>query len=112
MATLKEWLDELEFDYDSGEFILWDNKGEVYSWEEDAPKKSILVAKGREDILLLGILTREFDDGYGSPEAPHFIAYDKDFIYLPASYDGSTWAYKVARNSEYYHTHLPPYEGG
>lgn len=106
MGTLRKELTELGFDWNNGKIILWHLDGPVYSWDEEkAIPRWINVW---DDVAL----DYEYDTGYGSADTPHFIAEDKDWIYMPGQYDGSTWLYKVNKNIEYYLDHKPPYEGG
>lgn len=43
-------------------------------------------------------LDREFCDGYGGSEGHKFLAWDKEYVYFPCTYDGSEWVERVPRN--------------
>jgi len=40
----------------------------------------------------------DFDAGYGGEEGKPFTVWTKEFVYFPASYDGSEWVASVPRN--------------
>lgn len=97
MATVREWLNELGFDWDNGTIVHQpvENEGpettEILGVEVCAnPPGSRSPLAGnrveRDDL----VLDREFDDGYGLPACPRFVAKDREAIYFPVQYDGST----------------------
>jgi hypothetical protein len=85
MATLREWLNRAEFDWENGK-ILYHAVGE----DEDAPGWSEAVSAEYLDHTH-PILDQEFHDGYGGPRCPRIVAKDNVAIYFPGMYDGSTW---------------------
>lgn len=96
MASLKKWLDEAGFDWDDGILILAVSEG-----------KNRLASP--DDGLVLG----EFCSGYGVPECPSFVAFDRKAIYFPEQYDGSTSLVAVYRDSKrYLDGEKLPYPGG
>ena len=109
MVTVIEFLDALGFDWESGRIIVHkteDNKSPGWS---TACGAKIYTSKDA------AILREQFDNGYGGPECPRFIAEDKDAIYFPAMYDGSTWPEKIWKNIDRYLDYAineTPYPGG
>lgn len=57
------------------------------------------------------ILDQEFDEGYGAPECPRFVADDGRKIYFPYQYDGSTGIVSVYKNIDVYLAKETPYPG-
>ena len=51
-----------------------------------------------ECTLTLEEGTRQFHDGYGSPEGVPFTMWTEDRVYFPACYDGSEWVDSAPRN--------------
>lgn len=88
MATLREFLDKEDFDWDTGRIIIKETKQRVQTHEGN--RRYIT----RDDPLL----DVEFDSSYGSPECPSFVAEDKGYIYFPVVYDGATWADKICKD--------------
>jgi hypothetical protein len=94
MSTLREWLNDENFDWETGEIILqnrkpteWDEKPYAGGWDEcDFADR---ISQEHE------VLDYNFDNGFGRPECPRFIAKDKEAIYFPSQYDGSTCLEKV-----------------
>lgn len=113
MATIRAWLNDANFDwgYKEAKIIYHPIKPEdgytlSPGWEQ---------ASSREEIdASHSILDKEFDDGFGGPNCPRFIAYDELFIYFPAMYDGSTWLEKVSIDPSHYLEEgiETPYPGG
>src|SRR5258706_295869 len=40
----------------------------------------------------------QFTEGYGGYDGPSAVAYDKDYIYITGTYDGSSWIEKFPRD--------------
>ena len=105
MANLKAWLNKGQFDWTMG-IILVQRKDPAGSWSDD-------LLPAIQISLDNPILTQEFDSGYGSPECPAIWAKDKDAIYFPSQYDGSTCLVKVFLDPAPYLAGEPtPYPGG
>jgi hypothetical protein len=55
-----------------------------------------------EDIIYTTLtnedMDKEFDEGYGVVEGEAFTLWTKDFVYFPATYDGSEWVASIPRN--------------
>ena len=76
--------------------------------------------KDRDPIVLTDcefdheLLDVEYCNGFGSPDCPRFIAYDRDCIYFPVQYDGATWVEEIQRSPLMYINgrHETPYPGG
>ncbi len=103
MSTAKKWLEDLGFDAANGRILLrWSPKNESgyddrSSWGENS--KDL-----RNEYVTLDHprMIQEFSDGFGGNQSPHFIAEDKDFLYIVGTYDGSSWLNKVAKNIDHY----------
>lgn len=106
--TILEMLTEAGFDWDTGKIILQESEGYAPGWA-----RQILSTKLTKDFSE-AILHEEFDDGYGSPQCPRFVAKDNRKIYFPTQYDGSTSIDSVFINiTEYLDIINPtPYPGG
>jgi hypothetical protein len=107
MATLREWLDKENFDWDSGRILYQETKGNNFpGWD------SVIAAQfiNFED----SILSEDFHDGFGGPNCPCIIAEDKNALYFPSQYDGATSLEKVFKNIELYLDieNETPYPGG
>ena len=100
-VTLRECLTDAGFDWCSSATIILH---EVSNEDWCAPGNMSGKDVKRRSIIPYDhpILDQPFDDGYGSPEMPRFVAYDDHFIYFPGEYDGATWVTKVARGWRYY----------
>jgi hypothetical protein len=83
VATLRKWLDEVHFDWESGRILLQERDEHTHRW--DAPTSARWLTKDDP------VLDKKFDDGYGAVQCPPFIAEDRECIYFPGCYDGSTW---------------------
>ncbi|MCF7995278.1 MAG: hypothetical protein K9L88_10615 [Chromatiaceae bacterium] len=107
MATLKDWLNELGFDWETGRIIYHAVRGNAAGWK---------TAESAEDIGCdHEILTIEFDEGAGSPECPRIIAEDEEAIYFPSQYDGATALEKVWKDLDKYldlESNETPYPSG
>ena len=44
------------------------------------------------------VLDVEFDDGYGSPEGPNFLAWTDTRVIFPVCYDGAEWVGTAPRH--------------
>ena len=106
MATLKSWLNDLDFDWESGRIIYQETEGSFCGW--DTPIAAMEI--GKDDP----VLTREFCDGFGGPECPRIVAEDAVAIYFPSQYDGATRLEKIWKDlSKYLDVKcLTPYPGG
>jgi len=107
MATLRKMLRDAGFDWDSGRIIY-------QRCEDNCPPGWSGPVEAREIDFNDPILDQEFDDGYGSPEMPRFIAEDDTRIYFPAQYDGLTWIETVYKDIDAYldPNNSTPYPGG
>lgn len=117
MATLRQWLDKEGFDWDTGVIVAHTLKEDSYSpgwgsgngaFKFDFRDKTQLDGKHNE------LLDHVFDCGYGAPEAPRFVAEDKNRFYFPVQYDGSTWIESIHKNIDHYMdiNNDTPYPGG
>jgi hypothetical protein len=117
MATLREWLNEAGFDWNNGVIIAHTITEGSYSpgWgDSELAYKFDFRGNTLPDTQANILLDTEFVDGYGSPQAPKIIAKDKDKIYFPVQYDGSTWLDWVYIDIEKYMDveNETPYPGG
>lgn len=101
MATLREWLKDLKFDWNTGTIIYHDNNEFKTQYADGCYIES-----------KHPILKKEFWEGFGSAEAPAIFARDKDAIYIICKYDGSTWMEKIYLEEGYYLKRRVPYVGG
>ena len=88
METVRQFLDQDHFDWATGQIILQPVEG------SSSPGRS----NGEQGVVIAfdhPILDAEFSSGYGSPQCPRYVARDKDAVYFPTQYDGSTCATKV-----------------
>ena len=104
MATIKQWLEDYGFDFDKGRIIYQETDYPYPGWCD--PDRAMYIPTDHP------ILTTEFDNGYGGPNCPRFIAEDTEAIYFPVQYDGATWLEKVWKNLDKYLSHSTPYPGG
>jgi len=108
-ATIQDWLEARGFDWATGIVVVQEtDDADFPGWARaDEITVSRYAQKGDP------ILTQKFDSGYGGPECPCFWAKDKDTIYFPTQYDGSTNICKVSFLPDYYLAGNPtPYPGG
>ena len=114
MATIREWLDAEGFDWPNGK-IVYHEVGERDEEDDYASPPGWASAVKAEFIDgTHPILDKEFDDGYGGPECPRFIATDGVRLYFPRQYDGATNLVSVFVDiNEYLDPKVPtPYPGG
>jgi len=106
MATLREWLNDLSFDWDNGVILYQETKNESDPFFSDTIRCTYIK---KDDP----VLDREFYSGFCGPECPRVVAKDKHVIYFPGQYDGSTWLEKVVLDLDYYLdvNHKSPYPG-
>lgn len=76
-TTLRAQLNNLRFDWPSGEILDKDHEGVSH----DDPR-----------------LDEPFYPGYGSSEAPPIMAWDKTHVYFLVVYDGAEWMERVPRD--------------
>ena len=112
MATLRQWLIEAGYSPDTGYIVYHETKDEVFNAHGLQDQSENVI-----DRSLIGwnhpILDKEFDDGYGCPEAPRIVVEDAEAIYFPTAYDGSTELVKVRKGLRYYLSEesVTPYPG-
>ena len=112
MATIHQWLVDVNFDFASGTILYQPVKDEedyetAPGWTE--PTNGIFIDEKHP------ILHKDFEDGFGSPQCPRFIAKDNQAIYFPTQYDGATNIQKVWLDLHQYldfNNHYTPYPGG
>jgi hypothetical protein len=104
MATFREFLDRQKFDWNSGTILIqWTTSGCKDTDGTDIERSGWDDITGASFIMFdHPILDREFSDDYGGPECPRFVAEDKEAIYFPGTYDGSTWCDKVYKELDRY----------
>lgn len=111
MTTLRAQLTEAGFDWTSGRILYHQISDEAYSpgWVND----NEIIARKFIDFDD-EILDKEFEEGYGAPNLPRFIAEDESFVYFPVQYDGATWVGRTAKNITAYlqNGSQTPYFGG
>jgi hypothetical protein len=96
MSTIREWLNDAEFDWETGTIVYQEVSDEDSSPGWTDPSSASVIAPDHP------ILGKSFHSGYGGPECPRFVAKDDRFIYFPGQYDGSTWLEKVSVNITFY----------
>lgn len=111
MSTIRQWLDQNNFDWDSARVVFQPVTDGSYcpGWaDEDELLPSQIIPTDHS------IFDEEFDSSFGCPNCPRFVAYDRDFVYFPVNYDGSTWVEKISLTPESYvgRTYRTPYPGG
>jgi len=107
MATLRGFLDDSRFDWATGKLIIQEAEENKWpGWDDQISSKLI---KNQDPIL-----EEEFDDGFGSPQCPRYIAEDSRALYFPEQYDGSTSPCMVFKDiTKYLDINNPtPYPGG
>lgn len=109
MATIREWLENNGFDFETGTIVYQPTTGSSpgCSYDEEI-QQGVIVGKAHV------ILDREFNNGYGSPQCPRFFARDNDAVYFPVQYDGMTYCERVPIDTAVYvNGNQPtPYPGG
>lgn len=108
MATIRQWLTDAGFKWNSGRIILQEVGEDEYCPGWGNPESA------REATPSDRKLDYEFESGFGAPRCPRFIAEDDEFIYFPSQYDGATSLVVVFRDiSKYLNPDNPtPYPGG
>ena len=105
MATIREWLSESKFDWEEGVIIYQEAEEEWPGWS--GGKHTTIITSDHP------ILDKVFYDGFGSPKCPRFIAKDRNNLYFPEQYDGSTCIVVVSMDIQDYLNGLEtPYPGG
>ena len=106
MATLRVWLDSVCFDWSTGKILVQSDQGDWYRCSDDWTPRYV---DGTDPIL-----DKKFDCGYGSPQAPCFVAEDSERLYFPSQYDGATNIEYINKDiSTYLSEHCrTPYPGG
>ena len=105
MPTIREWLSESGFDWKEGTIIHQEVDGDCPGW--DSPINALIIESTHP------ILDEYFEDGFGSPKCPRFVAKDKNHMYFPSQYDGATYIVVVSTDMEDYLNGLEtPYPGG
>ena len=108
MTTLRANLTEQGFDWETGEILYQETDDGTYpGWEP--PLRGMMIGADHP------ILDLEYDSGFGGPHCPRFIARDKNAVYHPAQYDGSTWIERAPTGWAQYLGDNPeptPYPGG
>lgn len=117
MATLRRWLDGAKVDWQSLKMVVHTLSDDSYCPGWGSGKKAVLfdfTKPGALDVSPHPLLDHNFNDGYGAPQAPRFIAQDKTRIYFPCQYDGSTWLEVVEKDLDAYMdpAKSTPYPGG
>lgn len=111
MATIRQWLKDVGFEFDNSIIIFQDVTEEAYcpGWAADYELKDTVVIPSNHPVLDL-----EFDDGYGSSRCPRFLAKDSKSIYFPTQYDGSTSITVIQHNLDFFigNNKPLPYPGG
>lgn len=111
MATLRQWFNNAKVDWETLTIIHQPVADENHWPGSAAP---FWAEQYIGDFIPSSLIDKEFNDGYGGPEAPRFIAWDKDRIYFPWQYDGSTGLTEVYRDFSKYldPKNETPYPGG
>jgi len=106
MATIRNWLNNANFNWKKGLIIHQPTDGGSPGWS--CPVSAEIVGVNDE------VLDREFDSGFGGPECPRFVAEDDRAIYFPSQYDGSTTIEVVLKDIKSYLNieNKTPYPGG
>lgn len=108
MATIRKWLDGVGFNWDQGNIVYQAVDGNYPGWSYGSAHVGQRIEQDNP------ILDQDFDDGYGAPYCPRFVARDDQAIYFPVQYDGSTWIEHVVTDLSWYleEGHETPYPGG
>lgn len=107
-STIQGWLETAGFDWATGIVVVQEVSDDSPGWAIKSDITATRYAQKGDPIL-----TQEFDSGYGGPECPCFWAKDKDAVYFPNQYDGSTGIVKVDLLPNRYLAGEPtPYPGG
>jgi hypothetical protein len=114
-TTLRKMLNHAQFNWAQGEILVQfivDKEWEptpVPGWSRFDPVQGDYTSFIEYDNP---ILDAEFDSGFGSPDCPRFVAKDKEKIYFPVQYDGSTWLEWIWLDIDKYTIEDTPYPGG
>ncbi len=118
MATLREWLNKADFDWDSGVIVYH----ELRTIDDDGyfvtrpPGWADLIDVGSKKVIAHDhvVLDHNFECGHGGPECPRIVAKDRDRVYFPSKYDGATWLQVVELDLDKYldGDKETPYPGG
>ena len=93
MATIREWLDELNFNWKRGRIIYQPCKGHP-CWDDPAGAKILEF----DDP----ILDEEFDECMGGDGCPKILAEDNSKVIFPCQYNKSTWLEFIYKNTSLY----------
>ena len=108
MANLRQWLDGLGFDWETGKIIYQRTKEDFLpGWEKPCDATEI----SNDDP----ILTEEFRDIYSGPRCPRIVAKDKSAIFFPVTKSGKTWIERIFHDIDNYldwNTNESPYIRG
>ncbi len=109
MATLREWLTNAGFDWDTGT-IIYQEIGD----DENYPGWASELKCGSKIPNTAPILDHKFSCGFGGPMCPRILAKDRKAVYFPSKYDGSTELVKVVTDVRHYlkEGNDTPYPGG
>ncbi len=105
MATIRKWLNELNFDWTKGRIVYQPSEGHP-CWSR--PVGAMIL--GHDDP----ILDKEFDDGIGGDGCPRILAEDESKIIFPCQYNKSSWLEFVYKNTSLYldwEANVIPYSG-
>lgn len=117
MATVREWLNEAGINWSTTVIVAHHLAEDSYSagWGEG-------VAAFRFDFSsnlpasaeVLQLLDTNFDNGFGAPQAPRFVADDGTRLFFPSQYDGSTSLEYIYKDINKYMdvNYQTPYPGG
>ena len=106
MATIRKWLLQSNFNWEEGTIIFQATDGDYPGWDSRA-ENALIIERTHP------ILDEHFDDGYGGPRCPMFVAKDRNRMYFPGQYDGSTFIVVVSTNmDDYLNGTETPYPGG
>lgn len=96
ITTLREELTVSGFDWDAkgARIIIQSSDSQFPGWSHGTSAKEIGVDAPELDT--------EFNDGYGGPTCPRFIAEDDVAIYMPWQYDGATGVFSVRKDISVY----------
>jgi hypothetical protein len=109
MAKLREMLEHAGFHWQTGVIVYQHTEDDTPGWAcKSSCLPSVVIAHDHP------VLDLEFDNGYGGPEMPRFVANDSARLYFPVQYDGATHICAVYRNASDYCgiTDMTPYPGG
>ena len=97
MATLRNELERVGFDFEHGR-ILYQETLDGYPGYAGRSDVGKIVEIGFDHP----ILDFDFYNDFGCPEMPRFVAEDRDKIYFPCEYDGSTWVSWIYKDIDKY----------